>query len=249
MNLSLEKSVPTILLETSTILVINKPTGLLVHPDGKHDEYSLVDWILETHPDMAGIGEPLVMEYKGEQMNIDRPGIVHRLDRETSGVMILPKTQSAYEYIKSQFQNHTIRKEYIAIVSGWTDDRGLIDAPIGRSARDIRRWTTGQGARGVMRNAVTRYITQKKFTDNQANRYSIVQLFPQTGRTHQLRVHMKSIHHPIIGDGLYAPKTVGMLGFNRVALHARKITFQDIDRKEYVVEALVPDDFACYVSF
>ena len=243
MNSSSEKTVPTILLETSTILVINKPAGLLVHPDGKRDEYSLVDWILETYPEMAGVGEPLVMEYKGKQVTIDRPGIVHRLDRETSGVMILPKTQSVYEYIKSQFQNHTIRKEYIAIVSGWTDDRGLIDVPIGRSARDIRRWTTGQGARGVMRNAVTRYVTQKKVTDNQGNRYSVVQLFPQTGRTHQLRVHMKSIHHPIIGDGLYAPKTVGMLGFNRVALHARKITFQDINGKEYTVEAPLPDDF------
>jgi 23S rRNA pseudouridine1911/1915/1917 synthase len=117
---------PTILLETPTVLVINKPAGLVVHPDGKRDEYSLVDWIIANRPEMVGVGEPLRMEYKGESITIDRPGIVHRLDRETSGVMILAKTQQSYEHLKKQFQDHAITKEYIAIVSGWTENRGVI---------------------------------------------------------------------------------------------------------------------------
>lgn len=234
---------PVIIFENEHLLVIDKPTGLLVHPDGKRDEYSLVDWILKNRPEMAGVGEPLKMEYKGEDLVIDRPGIVHRLDRETSGVMILAKDQKTYEHLKSQFQDHTIRKEYIAIVSGYVEPRGIINAPIGRHARDIRIWKAGRGARGVLRDAVTRYVTQKKLIDKAGNKYAVVTLLPETGRTHQLRVHMKLIQHPIIGDGLYAPKTVGMLGFNRTALHARKITFKDINNKEYSIEAELPADF------
>jgi 23S rRNA pseudouridine1911/1915/1917 synthase len=131
-----------------------------VHPDGKKNEYSLVDWILEHYPNTTGVGEPLVMEYKGEQVIVDRPGIVHRLDRETSGVMILAKTQVAYEFLKKQFQDHSIKKEYSAIVQGKTNERGIIDEPIGRSNRDIRRWVTGSAARGLLRPAITRYTTQ-----------------------------------------------------------------------------------------
>jgi len=240
----------SILFQNKDILVINKPSGLVVHPAvpaGKTEtdehQYSLVNWILEHFPEMAGVGEPLELEYKGEKVSIDRPGIVHRLDRETSGVMILTKNQKTYDHIKSQFQNHTIRKEYIAIVSGYTDDRGIIDEPIGRSSRDIRRWVTGQSARGTLRTAVTRYVTEKKFIDREGNKFSLVRLFPETGRTHQLRVHMKSIQHPIIGDGLYAPKTVGLLGCNRVMLHAHKIIFQGLDGKETVIETPIPDEF------
>ncbi len=238
---NMNNSKPTILLENEHLMVINKPSGLLVHPDGKREEYSLVDWILENRPEMASVGEPLKMSYKGEEMTINRPGIVHRLDRETSGVMVLAKDQKTYEYLKSQFQDHAIRKEYVAVVLGKTE-RGIIDEPIGRSARDIRRWTTGKSARGMMRPAITRYMTEKVFEEN-TQVFSFVHLFPQTGRTHQLRVHMKAIQHPIIGDGLYAPKTVGLLGFNRVALHAWKITFKDSDQKEYTIEAELPNDF------
>lgn len=235
--------VPTILFENDDLLVINKPAGLVVHPDGKREEETLVDWILQTRPEIRGVGEALVMEHKGEQITIDRPGIVHRLDRETSGVMIIAKNQQAYEFLKSQFQDHSIQKEYMAIVSGWTDDRGTIDAAIGRHPKDIRVWTTGRGVRGMVRPAVTRYVAQKKFADTDGNKYTLVSLFPETGRTHQLRVHMKSIKRPIIGDGLYAPDTLGQLGFNRVALHAQKITFVDLQNIKHEIEAPVPADF------
>ena len=233
----------TIIFENENLLVINKPSGLLVHPDGKHAEYSLVDWILEYYPQITGVGEPLIFEHKGEQITIDRPGIVHRLDRETSGVMIIAKNQESYLHLKYQFQNHMITKEYQAFVAGIVDPRGMIDEKIGRSARDIRLWTTGRGARGVLRDAITRYVREKIITGSTGKQFSFVRLFPQTGRTHQLRVHMKSIHHPIIGDGLYAPKTVGDLGFDRVALHAYKITFQDLDTTKHTIIAPLPNDF------
>jgi 23S rRNA pseudouridine1911/1915/1917 synthase len=234
-------------------LVINKPAGLVVHPDGKREGESLVDWILNNYPEMSGVGEPLVMEHKGETVTVDRPGIVHRLDRETSGVLILAKTQNAYEHFKKQFQDHSIRKEYLAIVLGNTNDRGIIDEAIGRNARDIRLWSTGRNTRGMMRAAITRYFTERKFETGglpaqAGEKFSVVRLFPETGRTHQLRVHMKSIQHPIIGDGLYAPKTLEMLGFDRTALHAYKITFTDLQGIEHTVEAPLPDDFKRVIS-
>ena len=236
--------VPTILFENEHVLVIDKPAGLMVHPDARRETITLIDWLLENRPCIKGVGEPLVIDHKGEKLTIERPGIVHRLDRETSGVMIIAKTQESYESLKKQFQDHLIRKEYVAVVLDWANDRGTVDAPIGRHPNDIRVWTTSRGARGMLRQALTRYVTLKKFADTKGNRYSLVSLFPETGRTHQLRVHMKSIQHPIIGDGLYAPKTVGLIGFNRVALHARKITFLDIDGSEYSIEAPLPKDFA-----
>lgn len=235
---------PTIIFENDNVLVINKPSGLVVHPDGRREGETLIDWILETHTTIKGVGEPLVIDHKGEKLTLDRPGIVHRLDRETSGVMVVAKTQISYESLKKQFQDHTIQKEYTAIVLDWAEDRGTVNTAIGRHPNDIRVWTTSRGARGMMRPAVTRYVTQKKFADTKGNRYSLVSLFPETGRTHQLRVHMKSIQHPIIGDGLYAPKSVGLLGFNRVALHARKLTFTDLDGKEYSFEAPMPKEFS-----
>jgi 23S rRNA pseudouridine1911/1915/1917 synthase len=235
--------IPEIIIETNDYLIINKPSGLLVHPDGKHDEYSLVDWILENYPDISGVGESLEMEYKGEKKVIDRPGIVHRLDRETSGVMVIAKNQTMYEHLKQQFQDHLIKKQYIAFVQGWTEERGIIGDPIGRNAKDIRKWATGRNARGAKRSAVTRYVTQKKFLDSSENKFSFVKLFPETGRTHQLRVHMKTIQHAIIGDGLYAPTTLGNLGFERTALHAESLTFKDLNKKEYTVVAVPPIDF------
>jgi 23S rRNA pseudouridine1911/1915/1917 synthase len=234
---------PTILFETPDILVIDKPSGLLVHPDGKRDEYSLVDWIVTNYPEIQGVGESLAMQYKGEEIIVDRPGIVHRLDRETSGVLLLAKNQATYEMFKQQFQNHVIKKEYKAIVLGWPIDRGIINDPIGRSTRDIRVWSTGRSARGVMREAITRYVVEEKMITDDGTKYALMKLLPQTGRTHQLRVHMKSIQHPIIGDGLYAPKTLGMLGFDRTALHAHRITFVDHMGKEKTIEAPLPDDF------
>lgn len=241
MNHDIIKNI-AILAETSDYLVINKPAGLVVHSDGKTEEYNLCEWILEHYPDIADVGEPMTIEHAGEVIIIKRPGIVHRLDRETSGVLIIAKNQEFFEHIKLQFQEHTVRKIYTAIVLGQPrDGRGMITAPIGRSARDIRMYAC-KGTRGPLRDAVTRYVVKKTYNDGE-HKFSYVDLYLETGRTHQLRVHMKHIGNPIIGDVVYARGTVGLLGATRTMLHAHSIMFRDRSDKEITVIAELPSDF------
>lgn len=225
-----------ILFEDNEILVINKPPGLMVHSDGRTKERTLVDWIIKERPAIAGVGEP--------QNGVDRPGIVHRLDEETSGALIIAKTQPAFEYLKSQFQERKTQKEYHAFVWGhFKEDAGVVDEPIGRNSNDFRRWHAGRGARGEMRDALTKWQAVHQFEDENNEQFSFVHLFPKTGRTHQLRVHMKFLQRPIVADSLYAPTKPKALGFARLALHARKISFFDMDNKEITVEAPYPSDF------
>lgn len=236
------------LLETNDLVVINKPSGLIVHTDGKHVEPSVVDWVLQEYPEAEGVGETMEIEYKGETIAIPRSGIVHRLDRDTSGVLVIARNQETFAFLKKQFQDHTIKKKYVAIVFGWPrDERGLIEQPIGRSASNIRAWTTKESARGTMRPAITRFTVKKKF-EYQGEKYAVVELYPQTGRTHQLRVHMSHIGHPIVGDPIYSGKKATNLGIERTALHAEQIVFQLPNGKETTVKAPLPEDLAKIVS-
>ena len=229
-----------ILFETTDFLIINKPAGLRVHPDGKSDIPTLVDWVLEQYPDMKGVGEPMIIDGK----EIDRPGIVHRLDEETSGVLILAKTPEAFAYFKKQFMDRAIHKEYHAFVWGhFKETSGIIDVPIGRNKNDFRRWHAGRGVRGEVRDAVTKWEAVNQFTDETGQLFSFMRLYPQTGRTHQLRVHMKYLQRPIVSDHLYAPTKPDALGFSRVALHARTIRFSDPSGGEVEVTAPYPLDF------
>ncbi len=250
-----KKLVPTVIFEDDNIVVINKPAGLMVHPDGKSDEYTLCDWFVSQNPDCKDVGEPIEIIHKGENITIQKPGIVHRLDKETSGVMVLVKNQPTFLFVKRQFKNHTIRKIYRAFVYGFLkEDIGLINAPIGRSVGDIRMWNAGRGARGELREATTRYRTLARFSDLAANeyetqqppldhRYSYVELYPMTGRTHQLRVHMKFINHAIVSDYLYASNKEKALGFNRVALHAHSLELEMSNGERRKFEAPMPEDF------
>lgn len=237
----------TILRETENFLVINKPAGLVVHADGKHVEPTVVDWIFENYPEMRDVGEVLKIEHQGNLIEIPRSGIVHRIDRDTSGCLLIAKNQIAFDFFKEQFQEHTIKKKYVAIVHGWLrGERGIIDQPIGRSASDIRAWTTKSVARGK-RDAVTRYAVRKKITidgTEHEEKYAVVDLYPQTGRTHQLRVHMAHLGHPIVADPIYSSKRETSLPIHRTALHAEKITFTDILGKEIEVIAPLPEDLA-----
>jgi 23S rRNA pseudouridine1911/1915/1917 synthase len=238
----------TILLETPDFLVINKPAGLVVHGDGKHKEPTVVDWLLKKYPEVLGVGETMEIEHAGETIEIPRSGIVHRLDRDTSGVLILAKNQETFEFLKQQFKNHTIKKKYMAVVFGWPrDERGIIEQPIGRSRSDIRAWTTKASARGTMREAITRFTVKKKF-EFEGQKYAIVDLYPQTGRTHQLRVHMSHIGHPIVGDPIYSGKKPTALSIDRTALHAEQIMFKAQNEKDTVVNAPVPADLAKIVG-
>ena len=233
-----------ILLETEDFIVINKPAGLVVHGDGKHKEPTVVDWFLKKYPEAEGVGEAMEIEHAGETIEIPRSGIVHRLDRDTSGVLVLAKNQETFDFFKNQFKNHTIKKKYIAVVFGWPrDERGIIEQPIGRSRSDIRAWTTKASARGTMREAITRFTVKKKF-ERDGQKYAVVDLYPQTGRTHQLRVHMSHIGHPIVGDPIYSGKKAANLPIERTALHAEQITFKAPGGKDVVVNAPVPADLA-----
>jgi 23S rRNA pseudouridine1911/1915/1917 synthase len=211
---------PTVLHESDDVIVIDKPVGLLVHADGKTDASTVVDWFLARCPESQGVGEQANDQAGNE---LDRSGIVHRLDRETSGVMILAKTQKAYEHLKYQFQERLVLKEYRALVYGRINDRwGTINRPIGRSVKDYRRRSAERGAKGVLREAITDFerVGMGEYNDEP---FTYVKLFPKTGRTHQLRAHLRAIDRPIVGDKLYAAHLAersNHLDLDRLALHA-----------------------------
>ncbi len=237
-----------VLYETDDLLVINKPAGVMVHAANAKetaDRPLLTDWIIEHYPDATGVGE--AMSINGE--TIDRPGIVHRLDEETSGALIIAKTQESFLSLKEQFKDRSIKKEYHAFVWGhFKDPSGVVDVPIGRNKNDFRRWQAGRGTRGEERVATTHWKAVTQFTDEKDERFSLVYLYPLTGRTHQLRVHMHYLQRPIVADRLYAPSKPLALGFERVALHAHTIVFHDLFGKSITVQAPYPEDFGAAIA-
>lgn len=229
-----------ILYEDDFVIAINKPAGLVVHPDGKTVETSVSDLILKDRPEMEAVGESWT---NPESVTIPRPGIVHRLDRDTSGVLIIAKTQDCFENLKSQFQNHKIKKTYHAFVYGNVkNDEGIIDKPIGRSAQDFRMYSAQRGAKGEMREAVTEYKTLARFL-KEGEQFSFLEIYPKTGRTHQIRVHLKYANHPIVSDKLYAKGKPQALGFTRTALHSSSIVFALPDGQQKEIKASFPEDF------
>jgi len=226
----------SVVAETEHALVVNKPAGLIVHADGRTDEPNLCDWILDTHPDIAGVGEPIKREGKKD---IHRPGIVHRLDRETSGVLIVARSQQAYEYIKAQFKKRLIKKEYdVFVYREVTDTTFTVDKPIGRSSGDdFRKYAVPPYVRGDVRPARTDFVVNVA-----TSRASHLTAYPKTGRTHQIRVHAKSLHHPVVCDSLYASGKECFWGIDRQALHARSITFKIPDGQTIAAEADLPAD-------
>lgn len=227
-----------ILFENNDLLIISKPAGLRTHGDGKSEVPTVVDWIVNKRPEIQGVGENMLVDGKV----IERPGIVHRLDEETSGCLVIAKTQPAFEYLKQQFKDRKIEKEYHAFVWGhFKEHKGIVNEPIGRSTGDFRRWQAGRGVRGELREALTKWEAIEQF-EFEGERYSFMHLWPKTGRTHQLRVHMKYLQRPIVSDSLYGG-TSG-LGFERVALHARTISLTAPTGEQITVTAPYPADFA-----
>ncbi len=220
-----------ILYEDNDIVVINKPAGLVVHPDGRTIEPSVSEWFVKKYPGSKDVGEKLG--------DIERPGIVHRIDRETSGVLILAKTKKGFEYLKKQFQNREIEKVYHLFIYGnIKEDSGVIELPISRSKKDFRKRVALRQAQG--KQAVTEFKVLKRAGDKSV---TFIEARPKTGRTHQLRAHFRALYHPIVGDGLYASKLPKLLSFNRLALHARQIKFKNTKDEEISVEAPYPEDF------
>ncbi|MEN9852366.1 MAG: ribosomal large subunit pseudouridine synthase rRNA synthase [Candidatus Parcubacteria bacterium] len=244
-----------VLFENNEVVVLNKPSGLMVHPDGRSDEYTLADYVRDTYPEVVGVGEPLTLEKgKPSETKVDRPGIVHRLDRDTSGAIVIAKTQPAFLYLKRQFKEHTIKKVYTALVMGNVkQDTGIINAPISRSKSDFRVRTVpdphNKDARGALRDATTRYKVIERYNTQWKGvqcPLTLVEVYPLTGRTHQIRTHFKAIRHPLLADPLYGPvrKREGVeFDAPRTMLHATQITFKTNESGEIVVKAPLPADF------
>lgn len=215
---------PTVIYEDNDVLVINKPEGWMVHEDGKEtDTPVVVTWLLKRCPEAEGVGE---VGYSQKGVPLNRAGVVHRLDRETSGILILAKNQDAYTFLKKQFKDRNVQKEYRAFVYGRIHDRwGTINRPIGRSSKDHRLRSAMKGAKGQMREAITDFERIGAGEYN-GESFSYLKLIPKTGRTHQLRVHLRAIDRPIVNDELYAthvtPKS-NNLDLKRMALHAHML--------------------------
>lgn len=230
------KGVPEILFESADVVVVHKPEGLLVHEDGQAAAPTLVDWLLARFPDMKGVGEP---GRSPQGKELERSGVVHRLDRDTSGVIVFAKHQEAHAFLKQQFHDRLVHKEYRAFVYGRVHERwGTIDRPIGRSAKDFRQRSAQRGARGLLRPAVTDY-ERIGLGEYEGESFSYVKLLPKTGRTHQLRVHLRAIERPIVGDALYAATKVtssNNLGLHRLALHAHvlELTLPDGAQERFI---------------
>ena len=243
-----------ILYEDKDILAIDKPSGILVHPDGHSDEKNILDLFIKEYPKIE---------------------IVHRLDKETSGVMLLAKNKKAHEFLKHQFQERTVKKIYHAIVSGFVkNDHGLINKPIGRSPRDFRRHLSGRGARGELREAITKYkvlgrleapvcknfsscalprlrggtLEDKNFHRLPFFPFTYLEIMPKTGRTHQIRVHLKFLNHPVVCDSLYNPDYPCPAGLSRLALHAKSIEFKNLKGENLKIESLLPREFKKLVN-
>ena len=220
--------------EDENALVIDKPAGIMVHEDGRSKEDSVADILAREYSALIGIGDE------------GRGGIVHRLDKDTTGVLIIAKTVSAFKYFKRQFKDHTTRKVYRAIVEGnIKDDIGMIDAPLARAKSDFRKRTTvdpyADDARGTEREALTRYKVLERAKNEEGKAYTYVEVYPVTGRTHQIRAHFRSIRHPIIGDDLYGSQA-GKGEAERGMLHSHSLTILLPETGEKTFISEIPKD-------
>jgi 23S rRNA pseudouridine1911/1915/1917 synthase len=235
--------VPTfrILYEDEDLIVVDKPAGLVVHPGAGRPTGTLVDELVSTRPEMAGVGEP------------SRWGVVHRLDRDTSGVLVLAKIMASHAILSSQFKEHTVHRVYLALVRGTPgQDGGVIDAPLGRHARERKRIST---AAVRSRRAVTRWKVLQRYGS-----VSLLEVTPETGRTHQIRVHLASAGLPVLGDQVYGklrrpgrvtdPTLRSALSMmKRQALHASVLGFNHPKDLRYVeFSSALPEDMESVIE-
>jgi len=209
--------------EDSALIGVNKPSPMVVHPGPGHDKGTLANALAFHYPDLPDIPAP------------ERPGIVHRLDKDTSGVLVVARTKSAYDSLKRQFKERQVEKVYLALVSGkFEEDSGLIDAPIGRSASDKTKMTVKLGGK----DSRTRFRVLKEFEAR-----SLLEVRPLTGRTHQIRVHMDYIDHRIVGDSYYDGES-----HDRLMLHARNLSVHHPETGEAItLSAPIPEEFGDFV--
>jgi len=219
-----------IIAETANYLVINKPVGLLMHGAPDLKETNLADLLAIKYPSLSKVGEDPY-----------RPGIVHRIDKDVSGLVLVAKTQEFFDAAKIQFINHSIKKSYTALAHGRISaDQGLIDFPIERAAAGHKMAARPKGADG--RRAISEFVVLKKF-----NHFTLVKVTIKTGRTHQIRAHFSAYGHPLVGDNLYGNKTAKnvnkKLATARIYLVADELSFTDLAGKRKNFKLELPVDF------
>jgi len=221
-----------IIYEDGYLVVVNKPADMIVHPAGKIHSGTLVNALLYHCQDsLSGIG------------GVIRPGIVHRLDKDTSGLIVVAKNDLAHLDLSKQMKEHQVTKKYIALVHGnLKDNSGIIDAPIGRSLKNRKKMAVTE--EGKSREAITQFKVLKRFSG-----YTLIEATLRTGRTHQIRVHLAFIGYPIVGDQLYGHKKLG-LNINRQALHSYILGFIHPSSKKYMeFSAPLPKDMQELIDY
>ena len=219
-----EDSPLNIIFENDDLIIVNKPAGMVVHPAAGHDSGTLVHAVLGYDPDLEGIG--------GEE----RPGLVHRLDKETSGLIVLAKNERAHRWLQDQFRLRTVEKTYLALVDGKPPTpTGRVEASIGRDPSHRKKMAIVTAGKG--REAVSEYKTLEAFTD-----HTLLEFHPHTGRTHQIRLHCQFLGCPIVGDSIYGRKSL-TVDIDRHFLHAYRLKIVLPGEKEpRVFTAALPEE-------
>lgn len=226
-----------VIFQNKDFLVINKPAGLSVHPLNFTDNQTLVSGLVAQFPEIKTVSD------KSKDSKL-RPGIVHRLDKETSGVMLVAKNQKTFTALKKMFQKRKIEKKYLAWVYGQiSPKKGLIEKALSRSGNYKKQVIAKENSSRKSRTAVTYYKVKKNIAD-----FSLLEVFPKTGRTHQIRIHLQSIGHHVVGDKIYKNKqTASLSGVDRQLLHAEKISFT-LKGKKFEFQAPLPSDFSYFLK-
>jgi len=226
-----------IIYQDDDLVVVNKPSGLTVHPTDVEKENTLVNALVVKFPEIRNIND-------GSQDSWMRPGIVHRLDKDTSGAIAVARNQKTFDELKRKFADREMEKNYVALVYGHLEkESGVIDAPIARSASFKKQKIARGKMKGTARGAVTEYKLLKRYED-----YDLVEAYPKTGRMHQIRVHLSSIGNPVVGDEKYKRKDLSIpVGVERHFLHAQKLKFE-LFGKNYNFDAPLPKDFQDFIN-
>ncbi len=269
---------PKIIAETPDYIVVNKPTGLLVHPTQAKEKNTLVSWLLKKYPEIKKVGDsyPPLPEGGSRGGGSVRPGIVHRLDKEASGLLVVARTQKMFNHLKNQFKNRTIEKEYWALVHGKVaKDWDVLEFPIARSenaermaARPLKQSVIPSEPRGDEgslsqspngqrsfaptqddngeKDARTEFFVERRFVN-----FTLLKVILHTGRMHQIRVHMLAYNHPLVGDPLYTQKKQKRTWdkkLGRLFLHSAKLAFTDLDGDKHTFESELPKELEKFLN-
>jgi len=217
--------------ETDDYIIINKPTGLLVHSDGVHNEQTLVDWLIKKYPEVAKVYD------KKNKNGKNRPGIVHRLDRDVSGLMVVAKNQKSFNNLKKQFKDRKIKKIYTALVYGQIEpEEGIINRAIERSKEKGIMIARTDEKDFTAKESITEFEVLQRF-----QKFTLLKIILKTGRTHQIRVHLKSIGHSIVGDTLYQTRDLKhkkLPDIENIFLCSTQLGFKDLTktRQEFKID-------------